>query len=81
MKRFAPPAGLQGNLPLVDMPSLEIPQQQELAIALMDLLVQVWHAAEHERLPVNQTQTSKRLKALCISRLAENDRGCCRGHW
>lgn len=41
MKRFAPPAGLQGNLPLVDMPSLEIPQQQELAIALMDLLVQV----------------------------------------
>jgi hypothetical protein len=41
MTRFAPPAGLQGNLPLVDMPSLEIPQQQELAIALMDLLVQV----------------------------------------
>ena len=41
MKRVAPPAGLQGNLPLVDMPSLEIPQQQELAIALMDLLVQV----------------------------------------
>jgi hypothetical protein len=41
MKRFAPPAGLQGNLPLVEMPSLEIPQQQELAIALMDLLVQV----------------------------------------
>ena len=41
MKRFAPPAGLQGNLPLVDMPSLEIPQQQELALALMDLLVQV----------------------------------------
>jgi hypothetical protein len=41
MKRFAPSAGLQGNLPLVDMPSLEIPEQQELAIALMDLLVQV----------------------------------------
>jgi hypothetical protein len=41
MKQFASPAGLQGNLPLVDMPSLEIPQQQELAMALMDLLVQV----------------------------------------
>lgn len=41
MKRSAPPAGLQGNLPLVDTPSLEIPQQQELALALMDLLVQV----------------------------------------
>jgi hypothetical protein len=41
MKRFAPPAGLQGNLPLVDMPSLEIPQQEELAAALMDLLVEV----------------------------------------
>jgi len=34
MTRFAPPAGLQGNLPLVDMPSLEIPQQQELANSL-----------------------------------------------
>jgi hypothetical protein len=41
MKRFTPPAGLQGNLPLVDMPSLEIPQQEELAMALMDLLVEV----------------------------------------
>lgn len=41
MKRFAPPAGLQGNLPLVEMPSLEIPQQEELAMALMDLLVEV----------------------------------------
>jgi hypothetical protein len=41
MKRFAPQAGLQGNLPLVDVPSLEIPQQEELAMALMDLLVEV----------------------------------------
>lgn len=41
MKRFAPPVGLQWNLPLVDTPSLAIPQQQELALALMDLLVTV----------------------------------------
>lgn len=47
MKPCALPAGLQGNLPLVDMPSLEIPQQQELAMALMDLLVQV-----HRQIPM-----------------------------
>ena len=41
MKRAALPPGLQGNLPLVDMPSLELPQQEELALALMELLVQV----------------------------------------
>jgi hypothetical protein len=41
MKRAALPWGLQGNLPLLDMPSLELPQQEELALALMELLVQV----------------------------------------
>jgi hypothetical protein len=41
MKRSAPPAGLQWNLPLVDTPSLAFPKQQELAQALMELLVAV----------------------------------------
>jgi len=41
MKRFATPAGQQWNLPLVDTPSLAIPQQKELALAMMDLLVTV----------------------------------------
>ena len=41
MKRSAPPAGWQWNLPLVDTPALAIPEQQELALALMELLVQV----------------------------------------
>jgi len=41
MKRSAPPAGWQWNLPLLDTPALAIPEQQELALALMELLVQV----------------------------------------
>jgi hypothetical protein len=41
MKRSAAPAGMQWNLPLVDTPALAIPGQQELALALMDLLVEV----------------------------------------
>ena len=54
MKRSAPPAGLQGNLPLVDTPSLEIPQQQELALAWMDLLVQV-----HRQIPTATQRLAK----------------------
>jgi hypothetical protein len=42
MKRSAPPpVGLQWNLPLVDTAALPIPEQQELALALMELLIQV----------------------------------------
>jgi hypothetical protein len=41
MKRSAPPAGMQWNLPLIDTPALGIPEQQKLALALMELLVQV----------------------------------------
>ena len=41
MKRSAPPAGTQWNLPLIDTPALGIPEQQKLALALMELLVQV----------------------------------------
>jgi hypothetical protein len=41
MKQSAPPVGLQWNLPLVDTPALSIPEQQELALALMALLIQV----------------------------------------
>ena len=40
MKRSAPPVGSQWNLPLVDTPALPIPEQQELALALMELLIQ-----------------------------------------
>jgi hypothetical protein len=31
---------LQWNLPLVDMAALEIPDRQQLALALMELLIQ-----------------------------------------
>ena len=41
MKRSAPPAGMQWNLPLIDTPALVIPARQELALALMELLIQV----------------------------------------
>jgi hypothetical protein len=41
MKQSAPPAGIQWNLPLIDTPALTIPEQQKLALALMELLVQV----------------------------------------
>jgi hypothetical protein len=41
MKRSAPPVGLQWNLPLVDTAALPIPEQRELALALMELLIQV----------------------------------------
>jgi hypothetical protein len=40
MKRSAPPVGLQWTLPLVDMAALPIPEQQQLALALMELLIQ-----------------------------------------
>jgi hypothetical protein len=41
MKRSAPRLGLQWNLPLVDSPALPIPEQRELTLALMELLIQV----------------------------------------
>jgi hypothetical protein len=41
MKRSAPPLGMQWNLPLVDSPALPIPEQRELTLALMELLIQV----------------------------------------
>jgi hypothetical protein len=41
MKRSAPPAGMQWNLPLIDTPALAVPEQQKLALALMELLIQV----------------------------------------
>lgn len=40
MKRSAPLVGQQWNLPLVDMAALPIPEQQQLALALMELLIQ-----------------------------------------
>jgi hypothetical protein len=40
MKRSALALDLQGNLPLADTPALSIPQQRELALALMELLIQ-----------------------------------------
>jgi hypothetical protein len=41
MKRLTPPAAWQRRLALVDTPALAIPGQQELTLALMELLVQV----------------------------------------
>ena len=41
MKRFAPPVASQWKLPLIDLATLTLPEQKELAQALMDLLVQV----------------------------------------
>lgn len=41
MKQSAMPVGLQWSLPLNDAPHLAIPRQQELALALMDLLIEV----------------------------------------
>jgi hypothetical protein len=41
MKRHAPPVVWQPKLPLVDIPALATPRQQELARALMSLLMQV----------------------------------------
>jgi hypothetical protein len=32
---------MQWNLPLIDTPALPIPQQRELTLALMELLIQV----------------------------------------
>lgn len=40
MKRSAPAVGLQWNLPLVEMAALETPEQQQLALALLELLLQ-----------------------------------------
>jgi len=40
MKQSAPPVGWQWNLPLVETPALPIPEQRELALALMELLIQ-----------------------------------------
>ncbi len=45
MKRSAPPVGMQWNLPLVDSPALPIPEQRDLALALMELLIQVGRQA------------------------------------
>jgi hypothetical protein len=36
---------MQWNLPLVDSPALPIPQQRELTLALMELLIQVGRQA------------------------------------
>ena len=41
MKRLAPPVAWQAKLALIDTLALTIPQQQELTLALMDLLVEV----------------------------------------
>jgi hypothetical protein len=41
MKRSTPSLGKQWNLPLVDSPALPIPEQGELTLALMELLIQV----------------------------------------
>jgi hypothetical protein len=51
MKRSAPPVGLQWNLPLIDLAALAIPEQQQLALALMELLFQV---ARQTIIPQNQ---------------------------
>jgi len=41
MKRSARSAGQQWKLPLIDIPALALAEQTELALALMDLLIQV----------------------------------------
>ena len=40
MKASAPTTVTQWRLPLLDLPSLALPEQKELARALMDLLIQ-----------------------------------------
>ena len=41
MKRFVPSTASQWKLPLIDVATLTLPEQKELAQALMDLLIQV----------------------------------------
>ena len=46
MKPIAPPAMTQWKLPLIDLPSLALPEQRELAGALKEMLIQ---AARHDQ--------------------------------
>jgi len=49
MKQPTQPAVWQPKLPLVDIPALTTPRQQELSQALMNLLVQVARQINHLR--------------------------------